>query len=177
MKARLEVIRNILLFCIVLFQSGGNLYALAQQNDKYVVGWIEYVALFPKNLKIKAKLDTGARHSSLNAVNIAEFKRGENTFVRFEVTNWKGRTEKIEAPVIRMAKIKQHNSEPERRPVIRIGICLGQIYREAEVNLVNRSNFNYQLLIGRSFLRGKFVVDPSKTFTIKTDCQKVLQDE
>jgi hypothetical protein len=177
MKARLEVIGIILLFFIVLFQSGDNLNAHAQESDKYVVGWIEYVTLFPKNMKIKAKLDTGARHSSLNAVNSAEFKRGEDTFVRFEVTNWKGRTETIEAQVIRTAKIKQHDSKPERRSVIRIGICLGQLYREVEVNLVNRSNFNYQLLIGRSFLKGKFVVDPSKTFTIKTDCRKVLQDE
>jgi hypothetical protein len=177
MKARLEVIRIIFLFCIVFFQPGDILYAHAQENDKYVVGWIEYVTLFPENFKVKAKLDTGARNSSLNAVDIAEFKRGEDTFVRFEVMNWKGRTETIEAQVIRTAKIKQHDSKPEHRPVIRIGICLGQVYREVEVNLVNRSNFNYQLLIGRSFLKGKFTVDPSKTFTIKTDCRKVLQDE
>jgi hypothetical protein len=171
------MIRIIFLFTLLLFQPGGLVCAQDSEKDKYVVGWIEYATLLPENLKIKAKLDTGARNSSLNAAHIVEFKRGGDMFARFELTNWKGRSETIEARVIRIAKIKQHNSEPERRPVIRIGICLGQVYREVEVNLVNRSNFNYQLLIGRSFLKGKFVVDPSKTFTIKTDCRKVIQDE
>jgi len=144
---------------------------------KQMVGWVEYATIYPGNLKIKAKLDTGARNSSLNAVNIVEFKRAGETFVRFDLTNWKGRTETIEAKVIRMAKIKQHNSEPERRPVIWIGICLGKVYKEVEVNLVNRSKFVYQLLIGRSFLKDEFAVDPAKTFTIKTDCRKVLLNE
>ncbi|UCD82655.1 MAG: ATP-dependent zinc protease, partial [Desulfobacterales bacterium] len=65
----------------------------------------------------------------------------------------------------------------ERRPVIRIGICLEKVYKEVEVNLVNRSKFNYQMLIGRSFLEGEFAVDPAKTLTIKTDCRKVLLNE
>ena len=177
MKARVGIIRFILLFSHVLFQSGGILHAQTIEKDIYIVGWIEHVTLLPANLKIKAKLDTGARNSSLNAVNIVEFKRGGDIFVRFDLTNWKGRKETIEAPVIRMAKIKQHNSEPELRPVVRITICLGPVSKEVEVNLVNRSNFNYQLLIGRSFLKGNFAVDPSKTFTVKTGCQKVLQNE
>ena len=177
MKKHIRIIRIIVIVFPIFFQLTTGLPAQSPGNDKQVVGWVEYVTILPQNLKVKAKLDTGARNSSLNAVDIAEFNRGEDMFVRFEVMNWKGRTETIEAQVIRTAKIKQHDSKPEHRPVIRIGICLGQVYREVEVNLVNRSNFNYQLLIGRSFLKGKFSVDPSKTFSIKTDCRKVLQDE
>ena len=168
---------SIILFSLILIHIIGSTAALSSQQTKQIVGWIEYVTILPQNLKIKAKLDTGARHSSLNAVNIVEFKRGGETFVRFDLTNWKGRTETIEAKVIRMGKIKQHNSEPERRPVIRIGICLEKVYKEVEINLENRSNFNYQILIGRSFLKGEFAVDPAKTFTIKTDCRKVLLNE
>ena len=168
---------SIILFSLILIHIIGSTAALSSQQTKQIVGWIEYVTILPQNLKIKAKLDTGARHSSLNAVNIVEFKRGGETFVRFDLTNWKGRTETIEAKVIRMAKIKQHNSDPERRPVIRIGICLEKVYKEVEINLENRSNFNYQILIGRSFLKGEFAVDPAKTFTIKTDCRKVLLNE
>lgn len=149
----------------------------ARGAEKQIVGWIEYVTLFPQNLKLKAKLDTGARNSSLNAVNVSQFKRNGESFVRFDLTNWKGRTETIEARVTRMAKIKQHNSAPERRPVIQIAICLGTVYKEVEVNLVDRSNFNYQMLIGRSFLKGGFVIDPAKTFTLQPNCRKDLSHE
>ncbi|MBT8367919.1 MAG: RimK/LysX family protein [Deltaproteobacteria bacterium] len=99
------------------------------------------MTIYPENMKIKAKLDTGAKNSSLNTVNIVEFKRDGEAFIRFDLSNWQGRTETIETKVIRMAKIKQHNSVPELRPVIRIGICLEKVYQEVEVNLVNRSNF------------------------------------
>ena len=177
MKKHIRIIMSIILFSLILIHLIGSPAALSSEKAKPVAGWVEYVMILPENLKIKAKLDTGARHSSLNAVNIVEFKRSGDIFVRFDLTNWKGRTETIEAKVIRMAKIKQHNSEPKLRPVIRIGICMKKIYKEVEVNLVNRSNFKYQLLIGRSFLSGAFVIDPSKTFIVKTDCTKDLPNE
>lgn len=150
---------------------------VAFAGEKSTVGWVEHVTILPENIKVKAKLDTGARNSSLNAVNIAEFKRGEDTYVRFDLTNWKGRTETIEAKVIRIAKIKKHNSKYQLRPVIRIGICLKKTFKEVEVNLVDRRNFIYQMLIGRSFLKGDFVIDSSKTNTVKTDCTKDLFNE
>ena len=164
MKKHIRTIRIIVLFSLIPFYLTGISHAQSSGKDRQIVGWIEYVTILPQNLKIKAKLDTGAKNSSLNAVNIVEFKRGGDTFMRFDLTNWQGRTETIEAKVIRMAKIKQHNSVPEHRPVIRIGICLGKVYKEVEVNLVNRSNFNYQLLIGRTFLKGDFCRRPGKDF-------------
>jgi len=170
MKKHIRIIRIIILFSFIPFHLTGILHAQALEKEKQVVGWVEHVTIHPENIKIKAKLDTGARNSSLNAANLVEFKRGGETYVRFDLTNWKGRTETIEAKVIRIAKIKQHNAEHELRPVIRIGICLKNTYKEVEVNLVNRSKFNYQMLIGRSFLKGDFVIDSSKTNTVKTNC-------
>jgi hypothetical protein len=126
------------------------------------------------NLKIKAKLDTGARHSSLNAKYIEEFDRDGEKWVRFNLKNWKGRTENIEARVIRTATIKQHDTESATRPVIRLGICLGNVYKEVEVNLQDRSKFNYQMLIGRSYLRKSILVDSSVTFTVEPDCQGAI---
>ena len=52
-----------------------------------------------------------------------------------------------------------------------LGICLGNVYKEVEVNLEDRSKFNYQLLIGRSYLKNSFLVDASATFTLKPNCQ------
>jgi hypothetical protein len=136
-----------------------------------VAGWIENVSIFPGNLKIKAKLDTGARNSSLNANHIEKFERDGVNWVRFKLKNWKGRTENIEARVIRMATIKQHGDKSMTRPVIRLGICLGNVFKEVEVNLEDRRKFNYQMLIGRSFLQKSILVDSSVTFTVQPDCQ------
>jgi hypothetical protein len=137
-----------------------------------VAGWVENVSIFPGNIKVKAKLDTGARHSSLNATDIDAFERGGEKWVRFKLKNWKGRTQSFEARMNRMATIKQHDAQSATRPVIRLGICLGSVYKEVEVNLEDRSKFNYQLLIGRSFLKKSFLVDSSATFTLQPSCQE-----
>ena len=55
----------------------------------------------------------------------------------------------------------------QQRLVIELEISLGEIKKLTKVNLVDRSHFNYQLLIGRSFLKPHFLVDSSKTYTIK----------
>lgn len=140
--------------------------------EKQVAGWIENVIIFPGNIQIKAKLDTGARHSSLNARNIQEIQRNGEPWIRFEVTNWEGRTVSFEQKIIRTAKIKEHHGQSQERAVTRIGICLGKTFKEVEVNLVDRSKFNYQMLIGRSFLRDSFIVDPSKTFLLEPQCKE-----
>jgi hypothetical protein len=170
-------IRTVATFFLVFFFLSDFSFAQSATENKRVIGWVEYVTILPNNVKIKAKLDTGAKHSSLNASNIIEFKRGDKEFVRFDLTNWKGRRKTIEANIVRVAKIKRHKMEPQRRPVVRIRLCIENVQKEVDVNLIDRSNFNYQLLIGRSYLKGDFVVDPSKTFTVKTDCRKVLVNE
>jgi hypothetical protein len=141
--------------------------------EKRVVGWIENVSIYPGNMKVKAKLDTGARNSSLNAQNLEQFKRDGENWIRFELKNYKNRLEIFEAKVIRTARIKQLNDKPDIRPVIKLGICIGNTYQEVEVNLEDRSGFNYQMLIGRSFLKGSFIIDPERAFTIKPNCQGV----
>jgi hypothetical protein len=156
---------------LILYTVSGFAENPPPKDDLRVAGWVERVSIFPGNLNIKAKLDTGARHSSLNAKHIEEFERDGTTWVRFELKNWKGRMERFEAAVVRMATIKQHDADSVNRPVIHLGICLGTVYKKVEVNLEDRSKFNYQLLIGRSYLKNSFLVDASATFTLKPNCQ------
>ena len=56
--------------------------------------------------------------------------------------------------------------------MIYIGLCLGGVYKIAEVSLVNREKFNYEMLIGRRFLAGDFIVDPSVTYTQDPTCDE-----
>jgi len=139
--------------------------------EKQVIGWVEKVRIVPEDLRIKAKLDTGALNSSLHALEVEEFIHQGEKWVRFNFTNWQNRTATYERKVIRIARIKEHDRKSGERLVIRLGICLGQVYKEVEVNLVDRSHFKYRMLIGRSFLKESFVIDPALTFTIEPQCQ------
>lgn len=180
MRFNLSIMKNIswttlsIFALLFLCDSPGVAEVALPGNDLRVAGWVERVSIFPGNLRIKAKLDTGARNSSLNANQIEEFERDGVTWVRFKLKNWKGRLVSFEARVIRMATIKQHGTKSATRPVIRLGICLGDVYKEVEVNLQDRSKFNYQMLIGRSYLRNSILVDASATFTFEPGCQKAI---
>ena len=104
-------------------------------------------------------------------MELARFKRNGSDFVQFEMSNYKGQERKIRAEVIRIASIKQHRSTPDHRPVVLLEICLGSTCKKAEVNLLDRSNYTYQLLLGRSFLEDDFLIDASRKFILTPNCQ------
>jgi hypothetical protein len=90
--------------------------------------------------------------------------------VRFELVTEQGQSVVIERKLIRTAKIKMRIGLRQERPVVRMGICVGNYYREAEVNLIDRSKFKCPLLIGRSFMRDGLLIDPSTQFTQEPGC-------
>lgn len=158
---------HILLSMVVsAFMLATPLYA----QNKEMVGWLEKVRIYPGNLVIYAKLDSGAKNSSLNASHVTVFERDGEQWVRFVVTSRYGKTVTIERKVKRVVKIKRHGAKPQARFAVNLGICLGKSYKEVEVNLAERSDFLYQMLIGRSFLAGSFIVDPSAKYTTKPNC-------
>lgn len=165
------------IFCLFLLYA---IYALSTtKNDRHakqLVGRVEKARIYPGGLLLRAKLDTGSKDPSLNARRMAKFKKNGQDWVRFEVTNHLGETTTIERRVVRYAKMKQHGNRIRERPVIRLGICLGNTYKEAEVNLADREGFNYPLLIGRSFMRGRIIVDPDLKYTTNPMCRGIRLD-
>jgi hypothetical protein len=133
-------------------------------------GWIEKAVLLPQNISLHAKLDTGARTSSINAPDPDYFERNGKQWVRFRVTNKDIESVMIEAPVVRESNIKRHFGEKQTRPVIRLQICIGDVLKTVEVNLVDRSGLNYQLLVGRNFLKDSYLVHSGSTYTLSPDC-------
>lgn len=141
----------------------------ARANE--VVGWVEKVRLYPGGLPVKAKIDTGAKTSSLNCLCKTTMERNGEKWVRFSITNYDGEQVWFERKVIRSVKIKRHFGDAQVREVVRLGICLGNTYKEADVNLIDRSGLNYQLLIGRQFLKNDYLVDPGRTFVSSPGCK------
>jgi hypothetical protein len=146
------------------------LAATVSAGNKQIVGWVEKARVSPGNLVLQAKMDSGADNSSLNVQDVEEFERNGEKWVRFELFNELGQRAVIERRLVRIAKIKRHVGSRQQRPVVSLGICVGNYYQETEVNLVDRSKFKYPLLIGRSFMGNKLVVDPSVKFTLEPDC-------
>jgi hypothetical protein len=141
-------------------------------QNKQIVGWLEKVRIYPENLLVRAKLDTGAKNSSLNAPHVSTFERRGETWVRFDIEDRNGKTATLERKLQRTVKIRQHDRTSALRPVVHLSICLGGAFKVVEVNLEDRSDFNYQMLVGRSFLKEDFVVDPSMKFTTKPKCHR-----
>ncbi|MDH3671350.1 MAG: RimK/LysX family protein [Gammaproteobacteria bacterium] len=144
-------------------------------QSKQIVGWLENIRLSPEGLLIRAKVDTGAKTASLSAEEIKEFTHNGQNWIRFKVTNRRGETATFERPIYRMAKIKRHFERSQKRPVVLIGICMGGIHKQTEVNLIDRTGFNYQMLIGRTFLQGDFMIDPALKHTVSPQCEEAHQ--
>jgi len=148
--------------------------ACVPAEAKEVFGWLEMVHLYPGPLKIRAKMDTGAKTSSLNVPAHVTFERSGDEWVRFEIVDSKSnKTIRVEEKVLRTTTIKGKKGENEERLVVRMGICIGESYRKIDFNLADRSGFNYQILIGRDDLASHFnvVVDPAGKFTKKPRCK------
>ena len=148
--------------------------ALATAGDGHppVFGYLEDALLLPQGFAIKAKLDTGADNSSVHTEAHREFERDDKKWIAFVVESIDGRKLELERPILRTARIKRHGAKPERRPVVSLAICIGNIAQDVPVSLVDRSNYSYNLLIGRSFMVNRLIVDPSRQFTSKPHCGK-----
>ena len=158
---------------VVLLSALLSLPALAAEPTLY--GRYEYLQLPELGQTLKAKMDTGAYTASLSARVIQNFKRDGEEWVRFRLAATGADDSVYEHRVARISRIKNRADEGDedpaaadvsKRPVIDLQLCLGNQLRTVEVNLTDRSSFNYPLLIGAKALREfNAAVNPAKRFT------------
>jgi hypothetical protein len=160
-------------FCLALLSTlAVGIATSLQAGEKPIVGWVEQASLYPGNIVLDAKLDTGALNCSLDAENLTYFTRNGAEWVRFDLITKAGRKHTLERPLVGEANIKRHFHQSQKRPVVRLGVCLGKYYQEIEVNLVDRSGFQYPMLIGRAFMKGNLIIDPAAKYTVKPQCKE-----
>lgn len=136
------------------------------------VGWREWVEIYPGKFRIKAKMDTGAKNSSVNAPEYEVYECDGRKMVRFKIVDRKGKNIGITLPLVRMAKIKERDGSYQTRPVVELDIKLGGERFKVETNLVNRSHFLCPLLLGRSFMiQAKLLVDSSVRYLMKNNAR------
>jgi len=135
-----------------------------------ILGWVEKVAILDTGLVMHAKIDTGADNSSINASNIDYFTRDGETLVRFKIKGNTGAPVAMERPLVRVGQIKRKEGGYIERPVVTLGFCIAGQIVDTEVNLANRNHFNYPVLIGRSVMARRFLVDSERTYITRPTC-------
>ncbi len=141
-----------------------------QVGDKTVVGCEEWCGFPDLGIPaVKARVDSGAKTSSLHAFNINKFKKNGESWVSFEVhplQNNRRVVIRCEKPIIDKRTVKSSSGTTERRYVV--GACLkaGDQQWDIELTLTNRDSMGYRMLLGREAMHGKLLVDPSLSFCL-----------
>ncbi len=135
-------------------------------DAKTIIGEVENVRLIPPNVVLKARIDTGAKTTSIDARNITPFERDGKQWVRFVCMDGE-KEHTLERKVIKTVQIKRHGKAAQDRYVINMRIILGNVSQLIHVNLNDRKTYTYPVLIGRNFLCDYFLVDVAKKYQIK----------
>lgn len=149
------------------------------KTDKIAIGWQEWVSLPELNIPaIKAKIDTGAKTSSLHAFDIEPYQHNGQLYVNFLVHPLQADTSiriACRAPVIDMRGVMSSNAQIENRYVIKSWLCLGSAKWEIELTLSNRDPLRFRMLLGREALRSKVLIDPSKSLCTANPSKRILK--
>ena len=133
-----------------------------------VIGWREWVGLPELGISaVKAKVDTGARSSSLHAFAVEGFERNGDNWVRFQIHPVQ-RTNKTvveaEAKVLEYRSVRSSSGKATNRPVIVTSIELLGLVWPVELTLANRDEMGFRMLLGREAFRRRFLVDAGRSY-------------
>jgi hypothetical protein len=144
----------------------------AATRDLVILGWVERVHLVDTGITVKAKLDSGAETSSLDARIIKKFRQKGKRWVRFALTDpQSGEEHVLVRERVRTIGVVQHEGSNQVRPTVMLQVCIADRLLDIEVSLIDRSEFSYRLLLGRRALRSFAVIDPGNTNLTQPRCK------
>lgn len=135
-------------------------------KEKVLIGRVEWVELPELKLKHKARIDTGAKTTSLHAVNIEEVQQRGELFVKFQTVDTDGKKIDLVRKVDTTQRVSNTAGHVSKRYVIKEKVKLGSIEREILINLNDRSGMEYKFLVGRNLLLGRFIVDVARSHVL-----------
>lgn len=147
--------------------------APGKTTELKILGWVENVYLRDPDIKLKAKLDTGAETSSLGAIIVKKFRQDGKRWVRFQVEDPRtGELTTVVRERQRTIGIVRHFMENQVRPTVLMTFCISGVEREVEFSLIDRTEFIYPVLLGRNALEKFTLVDAGDTFMAEKGCVK-----
>lgn len=140
------------------------------KKTRILVGWREWVALPELGITtIKAKIDTGARTSALHAFSLKTFKEGTQEKIRFDIHPLQHNKDIVVtcvADVIDLRWVSDSGGHREERYVIQTPLKVGEYSWPIEITLTERDTMLFRMLLGRSAIRKRFLIEPAKSFII-----------
>ena len=163
------------IFAILIASSMTNIsYASSKTPAKVVAGWVEKIVVENQDFLVKAKLDSGAKTSSIYAEEIELIKKDGKKWVKFTLVleDEKNKIHRInmEKPRARRVKVKEHNGTHDSRPVVELDLCFDGRHHTTQFTLTDRREYIYPVLLGRRFLNEKVLIDSSLTFNTLSQC-------
>ena len=131
-----------------------------------IIGEVEPIYFLPMKSPFLARIDTGATTSSLDCKDVEYFERDGERWVTFKLKNRKtGEEHVFEKKVERSFKVRRAG-EDERRKAVKMDVKMGKEVFSAVFSIADREQFDYQGLIGRNILTGRYIVDTSTSYTL-----------
>jgi hypothetical protein len=160
------------LACILLGLGAAAAWAETPPRELIILGWVENVWLIDPGFTLRAKLDSGAATSSLDARIIKKFRKDGERWVRFAVVHPRTGEERVLVRKrVRTIGVVQHEGINQVRPTVMLKACVANHLVDIEVSLVDRGEFSYRLLLGRSALQSFALIDPANTFLSRPQCK------
>lgn len=135
-----------------------------------VIGWREWIRLPELGIEhIKAKVDTGARTSALHTFDLEPYDDNGVRMVRFKVHPVQHKLEpevECRCPVLDERLVTDSGGHQEQRIVISTLACLEDYCWEIEITLTNRDSMRFRMLLGRTAMAGRFLVNPKVSYRI-----------
>ena len=149
--------------------------SFSKEPARVIAGWVEKVRIENQAYDIKAKLDTGAKTSSIYAIDIEPFKKNGQRWAKFTLVLQdnlgKEYRLQLEKPRSRKANIKKHDGNHYQRYVVDLDLCFNGRKFVTEFTLADRSEYIYGVLLGREFLSQAAIIDPHNTFLTVPSCE------
>ncbi len=145
------------------------------KNGSTIIGFREWISLPELNIPaLKAKVDTGAKTSSLHAFDIKVVTKNGIRYVKFKVhpiQKNEGIVVVCLAPLADQRIVSDSGGHKERRYVIQTQIQMGGLKKTIQLTLTNRQSMKYRMLIGREALK-QFYIDPSQSYLLKKNAKQ-----
>lgn len=149
---------------------------LADDMPDQVVGWVEKVTVEPWGVEVKAKLDSGALTSSLDARDIKLFEKDDQEWVRFRLRlddqdSDETLSVNLERPLYRDLTVRGAGGRDER-PVVLLEVCVGDTRYEEQFGLRDREEMHYPMLLGRRTIGHLGLLSVNETFLTEASCNE-----
>jgi ribosomal protein S6--L-glutamate ligase len=128
---------------------------------------------------IKARVDSGAKTSSLHAINITPITKDGEAWVKFDINPIQNNLKTIlhcEAKLIGNRMVKSSSGYSEKRFVVLSVITIGTQSWEIELTLTNRDSMGFRMLLGREAMSGRILVDPEQKYLLGDNSDEIIRE-